>query len=74
LSNGLVCHHQTALFSIINRYTPVARLALFSFIIWPTFRLTKTLRGAAFPNVAFQRPQSLLLPTYLGDFGPKPPE
>ncbi|MFZ1401836.1 MAG: hypothetical protein WAW03_02000, partial [Anaerolineae bacterium] len=32
------------------------------------------LRGAAFPNVAFQRPQSLLLPTYLGDFGPKPPE
>ncbi|MFZ1631319.1 MAG: hypothetical protein WAV70_20625, partial [Anaerolineae bacterium] len=26
------------------------------------------------PNVAFQRPQSLLLPTYLGDFGPKPPE
>ena len=31
-------------------------------------------RGAAFPNVAFQRPQSLLLPTYLGDFGPKPPE
>ena len=32
------------------------------------------LRGAAFPNVAFQRPQSLLLPTYLRDFGPKPPE